>query len=39
MQQLVVTPGCSLVSDEPLDAGGDGLGPTPFELLLASLGT
>lgn len=25
-------------SDEPLDAGGDNMGPGPFELLLSSLG-
>ncbi len=27
-----------IISDEPLDGGGDDLGPTPTELLLASLG-
>jgi len=38
MQQLVVTSGHAFVADEPPDAG-DGLGPDPYELLLASLGT
>jgi len=38
MQQLVVTPEHAFVADEPPDAG-DGLGPDPYELLLASLGT
>jgi uncharacterized OsmC-like protein len=38
MQQLVVTHSHAFVADEPADVG-DGLGPDPYELLLASLGT
>jgi putative redox protein len=28
----------AIIGDESLEAGGDGLGPSPYELLLASLG-
>lgn len=38
MQQLVVARGHTFVADEPEDAGDD-MGPDPYELLLASLGT
>jgi putative redox protein len=39
MRQLVVARGHSFVVDEPEDAGGDDVGPAPYELLLASLAT
>ena len=31
--------GFTLVTDQPVDAGGDGGAPAPFDLFLASLGT
>ena len=38
LQQVVITSGNALVSDEP-KPDGDDLGPNPYELLLAALGT
>jgi putative redox protein len=37
--QSVAAGGHRLVSDEPVAAGGTGAGPTPYDLLLAALGT
>ncbi len=38
LQHLVVAGRHALVADEPPDVG-DGLGPDPYELLLAALGS
>ena len=38
LQQLVVTGDHAFVADEP-EGKGDGLGPTPYDLLLSALGT
>lgn len=37
-QTRIDTGDLAVIADEPVDAGGDGLGPNPYELLLASLG-
>jgi putative redox protein len=37
--QLVTVDHDAFVADEPEDEGGDSLGPTPYELLAAALGT
>lgn len=38
-QVLVRTGNHGWVADEPASLGGDGLGPNPFDMLLASLGS
>lgn len=38
LQQLVTARNHALLADEPLEAGGDDAGPTPYEFLLAALG-
>lgn len=39
LQQQVITDGHSFISDEPVKLKGDGLGPNPYDLLLAGLGS
>ncbi len=38
LQHLVTARRHSLLTDEPVEAGGDDAGPTPYEFLLAALG-
>lgn len=38
LQQVVIAGGHTIIADEP-EGKGDGLGPNPYELLLAALGT
>ena len=37
-QTRIDTGDLPLIADEPVESGGDGLGPNPYELLLAALG-
>lgn len=37
--QLLTDKGVAIVADEPDDLGGNGLGPTPYQLLTWALGT
>jgi uncharacterized OsmC-like protein len=37
-QTRIDTGDLALIGDEPVDSGGDGLGPNPYEFLLAALG-
>jgi putative redox protein len=38
LTQSIAVGDYKLIADEPVDAGGTGLGPNPYELLLAALG-
>jgi len=36
-QAAIAVPGGTIIADEPVEAGGGGTGPTPYELLAAAL--
>ena len=37
--EVIYGPSLTLISDEPVEAGGQGAGPDPYALLLAALGS
>ena len=39
LQQVITTSRHTVLADDPLGVGGDDAGPSPNELLLASLGS